>query len=46
VLGKWKDEEIPLVNKKILLSAEIIENVVTMGLDRAMNLCNNLKITV
>ena len=46
VLGKWKDEEIPMVNKKILLSAEIIENVVTMGLDRAMNLCNNLKITV
>lgn len=46
VLGKWKDEEIPLVNKKISLSADIIENFATMGIDRTMNLCNNIKITL
>lgn len=46
VLGKWKDEEIPMVNKKIILCADIIENFATMGTDRTMNMCNNLKITV
>lgn len=45
VLGRWKDDEIPWVNKKIVLCSEIIENFVTMGLERSMNLCNQLKIT-
>ena len=45
VLGRWKDDEIPWVNKKIVLCSEIIENFVTMGLERSMNLCNQMKIT-
>lgn len=46
VLGKWQDEEITLVNKKIIASADIIENFVTIGLERTMNLCNQLKFEV
>ncbi len=46
VLGRWKDDEVPLVNKKILLCSEIIENFVTLGLERTMNLCNQLKIAI
>jgi peptidyl-tRNA hydrolase, PTH1 family len=43
VLGRWKDAEIPMVNKKVAVSCDIIENFVTIGTDRTMNLFNNLK---
>ncbi len=43
VLGKWKDEEIETVNKKIVASAEVIESFVTIGIDRTMNEINNKK---
>ena len=43
VLGKWKDEEIELVNKKIIASAEAIESFVTIGIDLTMNLYNHKK---
>ncbi len=43
VLGKWKDDEMGLVNKKVVVCSEIIENFVTIGLLRTMNLCNNVK---
>lgn len=46
VLGKWKDEEIPMVNKKVAACVEIIENFATIGLSRTMNLFNNIKYTL
>ncbi len=42
VLGKWTKEELPIVNKKIEISVETIENFAFIGLDRTMNLINNL----
>ena len=43
VLGKWDDKDIPLLQKKITQSLEIIENFVTSGLERTMNFFNNKK---
>lgn len=43
VLGRWTDEEVPVVNQKVSACCEVIENFVTIGIDRAMNLCNNIK---
>jgi PTH1 family peptidyl-tRNA hydrolase len=43
VLGRWTDEEVPVVNQKVIACCEVIENFVTLGIDRAMNLCNNIK---
>ncbi|MBK7763469.1 MAG: aminoacyl-tRNA hydrolase [Bacteroidetes bacterium] len=43
VLGKWKDAEIPLVNQKAEACCTIIENFCTIGLERTMNACNQLK---
>ncbi len=46
VLGRWTDTEIPLVNKKVMACCDVIENFATMGIERTMNLCNNLKFDV
>lgn len=46
VLGRWTDEEIPLVNKKVEACCQIIESFATIGLERTMNLYNNIKYTV
>lgn len=43
VLGKWKDEEIPLVNVKVEASVKIIESFASIGLSRTMNLFNHIK---
>lgn len=43
VLGKWNKEEIPVVNLKIEKSIEAIESFVFIGLQRTMNLVNNLE---
>jgi len=43
VLGRWSEEEIPWVNKKVMASCEIIESFASIGLDRTMNLFNNIK---
>ena len=43
VLGRWTDEEVPVVNQKVSTCCEVIENFVTIGIDRATNLCNNIK---
>jgi PTH1 family peptidyl-tRNA hydrolase len=43
VLGRWKDDEIPIVNEKVAACVEIIENFATIGLERTMNLANNKK---
>ena len=44
VLGKWFKEELPLVNKKITIAAEAIENFAAIGIERTMNMYNNLEI--
>lgn len=46
VLGKWSDAEVPMVQKKILQSIQIIESFVSIGLERSMNLYNNVKTTL
>ena len=46
VLGKWTSEEAPLVQKKVELSAEAVEQFVLMGTSRAMNLVNITEISL
>ena len=41
VLGKWKKEEIPLIQKKIQHSIEVIESFASIGIDKTMSLYNN-----
>lgn len=43
VLGKWFPEEKPIVRQKILFCNEIIENVAVIGLERTMNIVNQMK---
>lgn len=43
VLGKWFPEEVPVVKQKILCCIEVIENVAVMGLERTMNIVNQMK---
>ncbi|HEY8387481.1 MAG TPA: aminoacyl-tRNA hydrolase [Parasegetibacter sp.] len=43
VLGKWQDQERPLVNLKIEKSVEIIESFAFAGIERTMNLYNNIE---
>jgi len=44
VLGKWFEEELPIVNKKIEVAVEAIESFAAIGIERTMNLYNNLEI--
>ncbi|MEO6584278.1 MAG: aminoacyl-tRNA hydrolase [Ferruginibacter sp.] len=46
VLGKWDKAEVPLVKLKIEKAVEVIENVATLGIERAMTLVNHLKYSV
>jgi peptidyl-tRNA hydrolase, PTH1 family len=46
VLGKWQQEELPLVRLKIEKSVEVIESFVSAGIERTMNLYNKLEITI
>jgi PTH1 family peptidyl-tRNA hydrolase len=43
VLGKWTKDEMPVVTKKIEKCVETIESFVFAGLQRTMNLVNNLE---
>jgi PTH1 family peptidyl-tRNA hydrolase len=43
VLGGWADSERPMVQLKTEKSVELIENFVSIGIDRTMNLYNNLE---
>lgn len=45
VLGRWWNEEVPIVQKKIDKSVEIIEQFAAIGIDKAMNVVNNLSFT-
>ncbi len=42
VLGKWTTAEQPIVQQKIEKSVEAIESFASIGLERTMNLINNL----
>lgn len=42
VLGKWASAEVEVVRKKVVASVEIIEQIATLGLEKTMNLANNL----
>jgi len=46
VLGKWKEEELPLVLQKVDKTVELVESFVTSGLERTMNQYNNLDFTL
>jgi PTH1 family peptidyl-tRNA hydrolase len=46
VLGRWKEEELPLVGQKIDKTVELVESFVTIGIERTMSLYNNLDFTL
>jgi PTH1 family peptidyl-tRNA hydrolase len=46
VLGRWKEEELPLVRLKVDKTVELVESFVTSGIERTMNLYNNLDFTL
>lgn len=46
VLSKWFPQELALVWKKIEYCTDIIENFSTIGIERTMNMVNNIKITI
>lgn len=43
VLDRWTPEELPLVKQKIEKSVEVIENFITIGIERTMNEANKLE---
>ena len=45
VLSKWLPEEKPIILKKIEASVKIIEDFATIGIERTMNMANNLHFT-
>ena len=45
VLGNWWNEEIPVVNQKIVKCSEIIEEFVFLGIEKKMTNVNNLSFT-
>jgi PTH1 family peptidyl-tRNA hydrolase len=42
VLSRWKPEEKPLIDQKIQVSVDLIESFVLQGLEKTMNLFNNM----
>ncbi len=46
VLGKWFKEELPLVNKKINASVDLIESFATSGIENTMNIYNKIEYTL
>jgi PTH1 family peptidyl-tRNA hydrolase len=46
VLGQWKEDELPLVKRKVEKSVELIESFATSGIERTMNQYNNLDFTL
>ena len=46
VLGKWKNDEVPLVTFKIEKAVEIIESFAAIGLDKTMSSVNSLNISL
>lgn len=46
VLGRWTEDEIPLIRKKAIVATELIETYIFQGIDAAMNQFNKLSITL
>lgn len=46
VLGRWTQQELPLVKLKIEKSVELLESFVTVGIERTMNLYNKLEFSL
>lgn len=46
VLSKWFPQELALVWKKIEYCTDVIENFSIIGIERTMNIVNNIKITI
>lgn len=46
VLGKWRQDEIPLIKLKIEACVSIIEEIALVGMDRTMEKINNLVYSV
>ena len=46
VLGRWKDDELPLVRLKVDKTVELVESFATSGIERTMNKYNNLDFTL
>jgi len=46
VLGRWSENELPLVRMKVEKSVELIESFATSGIERTMNQYNNLDFTL
>lgn len=46
VLGKWRKEEVPLVELKIEKATEAIESFVSIGIERTMEHYNKLEVTL
>lgn len=44
VLGRWKEEELPMVRAKIKVCAEVIESFAVMGLQGVMGKYNNMEV--
>ncbi len=42
VLAKWEAAELPIITQKINKCGEVIESFATIGLDKTMNMTNNL----
>lgn len=43
VLGRWGQEELPVVKQKVEKCVEIVESFVTIGIERTMNEANKLE---
>jgi peptidyl-tRNA hydrolase, PTH1 family len=43
VLGRWWNEELPLIQQKVGKCIEVIESFVTIGIERTMNEANKLE---
>ena len=43
VLGKWSNDQLPLVKLKVEKCVEVLESFVTMGIERTMNEANKLE---
>jgi PTH1 family peptidyl-tRNA hydrolase len=46
VLDRWTPEELPLVKRKVDKCVEVIENFITIGIERTMNEANKLEFTL
>lgn len=46
VLGKWKEEELPVVRQKIDACVELIESFILSGLEKTMNVANQMNFKI